>query len=79
MPASHRSIVVRNLAAAALDGPWTSRSIAGRFQRAIAEKPKWLAGIAKKIVAAFPDGIHPAKIDALAAVILEAIAIKWAM
>ena len=78
MPASHRSIVVRNLAAAALDGPWTSRSIAGRFQRAITEKPKWLAGIAKKIVAAFPDGIHPSKIDALAAVILEAIAITWA-
>jgi RNA-directed DNA polymerase len=55
MPGSARQSAVRNLARAAAAGPWDPAAVADRLRRALGGRPRGLAGLARRLVAAFPD------------------------
>jgi hypothetical protein len=53
MSADIRDLFIRNLAAALLAGPWTPAERSARARRACGPRNRWLAGLSKRIGAAF--------------------------
>jgi RNA-directed DNA polymerase len=55
MAVSRHQFADRNLAEAAAAGPWEARAIAGRVRRALGGRPRGIAALVRRLVAAFPD------------------------
>lgn len=67
MPRSHRQYVARNLSEAAAAGPWELQPLAQRLRSAVHGRTQWATGLAKRLMAAFPE---PAESDRLLPIIL---------
>jgi hypothetical protein len=55
MPFPKSRAADRNVAEAAVAGPWQAAAVAGRIRRAIGSRPRGLIGLGRRLVASFPD------------------------
>ncbi|MBX3205279.1 MAG: RNA-directed DNA polymerase [Labilithrix sp.] len=72
------TIVADALAAAFLDGAWSAPALARRGARALGQSTRWLPALARRVVAAFPDGAPRDRFEALATLLARDAAVRKA-
>src|SRR5215831_2645042 len=68
----------RHLATAFLEGAWDRDALIGRGMACLGERPRWLDGLARRILTAFPGGDARPEVEALASFILRTTAVTRA-